>query len=611
MKFAKWFSKRQSKIIEGLVVCFVGAWFLTSIIRDVPSHILDKSYAADNFLLTIIILVMCFAAFVALYVANDKIARLAMLFFTYLFLLINAYNGYGADWLGSSAYNAIGGVCFALVLYLVAILAFIYVRKDVFYYLSKLKINKKTATIVIIVIAVALFAVVSVATILRYTTYSNSTYDFGIFTQMYEYMSKKGVMSTTLERSSLLSHLAVHFSPIFYLGLPFYFIASSPITVALIQALMIALPVIPIALLCRKFGLSRLITIALVLLYALYPATAGGSMYDIHENCFLTFFILMAVWAMERKKNLWIVIFTVCVFLVKEDAAIYIMALGAYFFFSKRDKKRGIILVLASAIYFVIATLLIEKYGAGLLDSNLSNLYFDNTRGVLQIIQTVIANPSYALSQMVANFSDGAFDKIGYLITMIAPVAVAVFTTRKKYSRYLLLIPFIVLNVMTTQPYMHNIGFQYNFGTIALMWYLMIMNISDMNPQKARTTACVCVLGAGIFFTALILPRCAYYADKYSSNKDTYEQMDEALNLIPDDASVCASGYLIPHLSKHLEMYDQSYLSEDFYADYLAVDMRYGTQSDEAADFSNILSSGEYELIYNAEDVIAIYQKKQ
>ena len=45
--------------------------------------------------------------------------------------------------------------------------------------------------------------------------------------------------------------------------------------------------------------------------------------------------------------------------------------------------------------------------------------------------------------------------------------------------------------------------------------------------------------------------------------------------MIPEDASVCASGFFVPHLSKNLIMYDQNHLNGDVYTDYLAVDDRY------------------------------------
>ena len=65
---------------------------------------------------------------------------------------------------------------------------------------------------------------------MKYKNHWTPCYDFGIFAQMFEYMKETGLPFTTCERDGLLSHLAVHFSPIFYIMLPFYVLMPSPLT---------------------------------------------------------------------------------------------------------------------------------------------------------------------------------------------------------------------------------------------------------------------------------------------------------------------------------------------------------------------------------------------
>ena len=67
-------------------------------------------------------------------------------------------------------------------------------------------------------------------TILRYRMNYASAYDFGLFSQMYYYMDKCLLPLTTCERDGLLSHFAVHLSPIFYLLLPLYKLFPRPET---------------------------------------------------------------------------------------------------------------------------------------------------------------------------------------------------------------------------------------------------------------------------------------------------------------------------------------------------------------------------------------------
>lgn len=600
--------KHQAKIIEGLFVCLVGGWALSSITRGVFNHITDLNYCSETSLIMVLfLLIVCSAALAIVYYWHDNIARIMMFALVYIFVILCAAGGYDVNW-RSDANNTIGNICFGGILCFISALAFLYVKNDVFELFKKMKINKRTANIIIGVIGIGIFTFVGATTVLRYVTYSNSTFDFGIFAQMYEYMKQKGTVDTTVERNYLLSHYGVHFSPIFYLGLPIYFIFSSPVTVQLIQALMIALPLIPITLLCRKYKMSYWMTIAISLLYALYPATAGGAMYDMHENCFLTFMVLMTVWAVEKKKNALMIIFMILTFFVKEDAAIYIIVLGAYFLFSRKDKKRGIILMVSGVVYFLIATTIVSSYGLGILDNRFYNLYFNPEGGLEQIIQTILINPAYVLEQIVKNDNAEAMDKIKYIMLMIIPMAGALFTTGKKYSRYILLAPFVVINLITIYPYIHDISFQYNFGVIALFMYMIIMNMADIKVEKAKTIACVSVICAGVLFAGTMAPKLTYYSEKYKLDKATIQELDKAMDMIPENASVSASGFFVPHLSKNLMLYDQYHLENDIYTEYLVVDQR---NASEAEKFANILSSGKYESIYNVPGIVQIYRRIQ
>ena len=93
---------------------------------------------------------------------------------------------------------------------------------------------------VTLITASTLFVVATVVfgwyTSLKYRTFNNHAFDFGIFAQMYERMAVSGVPETTLERSYLMSHFGVHFSPIFYLFLPGYWIFRTPFYLLYLQA---------------------------------------------------------------------------------------------------------------------------------------------------------------------------------------------------------------------------------------------------------------------------------------------------------------------------------------------------------------------------------------
>ena len=80
----------------------------------------------------------------------------------------------------------------------------------------------KRLLIILTIAAAVWFSFTAVMTVLRYRLNYAPAYDFGIFSQMYYYMDKCLSPLTTCERDGLLSHFAVHLSPVFYVLLPFY-----------------------------------------------------------------------------------------------------------------------------------------------------------------------------------------------------------------------------------------------------------------------------------------------------------------------------------------------------------------------------------------------------
>ena len=66
---------------------------------------------------------------------------------------------------------------------------------------------------------------------------------------------------------------------------------------------MLASAVIPLYLIGKNRGLSGLQRTLLCALLLLLPAYAGGTGYDLHENCFLTPLILWLFYGIEKKNN--------------------------------------------------------------------------------------------------------------------------------------------------------------------------------------------------------------------------------------------------------------------------------------------------------------------
>ena len=457
-------------------------------------------------------------------------------------------------------------------------------------------------------LGVAFALVTGAIGVYRYLTYSTPNFDFGLFCNMFYNMAESGVPNVTSERDMLLSHFAVHFSPIYYVMLPFYYIFPSPITLQILQTVIIYSGIIPIVLISRKKGLSTKLTVIVSAIYAAYPAISAGTFYDLHENCFLVTLLLWVFYFYEAKKYIPMAIFSVLTLFVKEDAFIYLVIFALFLLISEKNWKLGIPMAIVPVIYFLIVSTLMEQYGTGIMSGRFGNMIYDSEDGLIGVIKTILLNPGYTLSQIFTTTADNT-NKLKYLIQLLLPLGFITFATRK-ISRYLLLTP-ILLNILTMYKYQPDITFQYSFGISAFLFYLVIINMADFKPTFVNEyLPRLAVVAAVLMFTIVAIPKASSYVKKYDTSKELYERLDYALEeVLPEDSSVTCSSFLLAHIADRDVIYELNYHKEnkEYKTDteYIVLDMRsgYAKTSQEAADF--FISKG-YTEFYKDEGAILI-----
>lgn len=442
----------------------------------------------------------------------------------------------------------------------------------------------------------------------RYLTYSTPNFDFGLFCNMFYNMAESGVPNVTSERDMLLSHFAVHFSPIYYVMLPFYYLFPSPITLQILQTVIIYSGIIPIVLISRKKGLSTKLTVIVSAIYAAYPAISAGTFYDLHENCFLVTLLLWVFYFYEAKKYIPMAIFSVLTLFVKEDAFIYLVIFALFLLLSEKNWKIGLPMAIVPVIYFLIVSTLMEQYGTGIMSGRFGNMIYDSEDGLIGVIKTILLNPGYTLSQIFTTSANNT-NKLKYLIQLLLPLGFMTFAT-KKVSRYLLLTP-MLLNILTMYKYQPDITFQYSFGISAFLFYLVIINMADFKPTFAKEyLPRLAVVAAVLMFTIVAIPKASSYVKKYDTSKELYDRLDYALEeVLPEDSSVTCSSFLLAHIADRDVIYELNYHKEnkEYKTDteYIVLDMRsgYAKTSQEAADF--FISKG-YAEFYKDEGAILI-----
>ena len=430
------------------------------------------------------------------------------------------------------------------------------------------------------VLAALFFAYVGLWLTCRVLSLSCPTYDMGIFTQMFHSMRATGLPNTTLERDGLLSHFSVHVSPIYYLMLPVFAVFPSAVTLELLQAAVLASAVIPLWRIARHSGFTGLVSALLCGLLLAYPAYAAGTSYDLHENVFLTPLLLWLFDCLERQRIRGTAIFALLTLLVKEDAAVYVAVVGLYVLLEgllRRDRWRltvGGALLAGALVYFFAVTSFLSTEGDGVMTYRYGNLMPEGSNSLLSVVKTVLLLPMKAIFECVDK------EKLEFLAQTLVPLLGLPLLTRR-FERYVLLIPYVLLNLLSDYPYQHDVFFQYTYGSTAFLLYLTVVNLRDLTEragERSLLTRRMTVLAALVislaFSGVVTLPTVRTTVRYYRGTRAHTEMVREHLDRIPRDATVTATCFYTVPLADCAVVYDLQYCSTEHLlsSDYVVLD---------------------------------------
>ncbi len=573
---------QHSMNLEKLIVRFIMAWILTAIIFLIKTEteyiFLDFTYEIDFWM---------YGCFIMLF----------FFFFCALayFRLFNWIEAFGPLIL-LTIYGCLTIIQNQELNYIIALAIFIGIASiyAIYQSIAFLQLQEKGIVLVVYILVVLVYVFTTGSlSVFKYLTYHNGTYDIGIWGQMFYYMEHTFTQVTTCERNVLMSHFSVHFSPIYYIYLPIYYLFPTVITLQILQVITIISGIIPIYLLCKHFNLSKSATMLFGVLFALYPALTTGCFYDLHENCFLVPFLLWLFYFIEKNNIKGVVIFVILTCLVKEDSTVYLGAIGLFWMMGKKQYKKGFALLLSSIFVFLGLTYMIGTYGLGIQTFRYSDfMNADGTGGLTNIIRVLLVNPGYFIYECFQS------QKIEYMVYTILPLGFLPLIT-KKISKYILFIPMIFVNLASSYEYQYSIYYQYTFGVLAILFYLSISNYSELS-KNIRS-----VLGAfAISITLILFPingfRGLDYMQEYVENQDDIKSINLALESIPKEASVTSGTYFLPHLTQRDELYRYP---SDIKTDYVILDLR----DEEITELDLVMLTKQgYKVIREVEDLYII-----
>ena len=440
-----------------------------------------------------------------------------------------------------------------------------------------------------IISAIAFFTITLGLTLHRHFSFYSS-YDQGIFNQVFWNGLQGNFFQSSL--SSQLStnvvhrgevpnvsyhRLGQHFTPALLLWLPIYYLFPYPATLTVLQAVFLTAAGLVLYALARIYLQSA---IAFLITVSFYGANAvlGPSLANFHDISQIPLFVFSLLWAMEKRCWWLFWILAICTLAVREDSGITLFGVGVYLVVSRRYPKIGLAVCGLSFGYMVALTNLImplfsDDVAKRFMLERFGQYAQGESASTLEILWGMISNPWRLLVELVTPI----WDTIKYLLGQWLPLAFVPVVAPAAWA----IATFPLLKLLLGQgESVLVISLRYALSITPGLFYGAILwwagqgfsnfnrPVAECQPRKLYRgfrrfwVFCICL---SLMFTVTSNPsRTLYFLIPdsiqpwvYVSAPEQWQripQIQSLLEKIPQNASVSATTYLIPHVSSRREV---------------------------------------------------------
>jgi uncharacterized membrane protein len=442
------------------------------------------------------------------------------------------------------------------------------------------------------------------------------------------------------------TRLGMHVEPILVLIAPLYLIHPGATTLLVLQAVALGAGALPLlALSLRRLPNAPLLGVCFVVAYLLAPELLGEALYEFHPVALATPLLLVALYALERRRYGWFLLAGALAAACKEDVALALVPLGLLI--AVRDRRRVLgwgVAVGAVAWTALCFLVIIPHFNDG--TSVGGNTYWYRYAALGETpaaaVRHIVANPLLLVAVVATP------DKIDYLALLLRTGGglgiVAPFW-------WLVGVPELAINLLSARQQQISGFYQYNalllptlmaaavYGTAALyearlavlsgrapappadalhpvagylrrvrrrwMWRLGRLPIQ---PRLIAPLVGVWLLVAAGWNLAALSYKVGGFWQSGTAPTALDAQVDTLLRKIPPDATVAATDTLDPHLSDRYTIY----LMPDplsYQARYVAIDLPDVLEPDQTADahmFASMIASGRYRVVGTAGSVVVL-----
>lgn len=370
---------------------------------------------------------------------------------------------------------------------------------------------------------------------LRHSLFQSGALDLGFFDQGI-YLISQGInpKSSIIDIHLLGDHAAFILYPLSV----FYKIYPDIHWLFLIQAIALAIGIIPVVGLSRLQGLTNKQIYLAILIYILSPILFNAnSTYDFHPDIFAIPFLLWSVfWARTNKINL----FCISIIIVLSCKAVFsltIIFLGLWLFLFEKKKQMGVIAITIGIGWFVVSTqVVMPMVGSG--TTRFLSRYSFLGSSYLEIIINFFVKPNLLLSKIFS------VDSLVYLLLLFTPF---IWSFKFMNVNYLIpVIPTIAMNILSVDPQQRYLANHYPLPVFPFLMLMSISSIGTFTQEKKWGYRFIIFWTIVVFIT---MSRINLFTGEYLQSLDTWQANNEAIVLVKTKGSILTTHEIAPHVS--------------------------------------------------------------
>ncbi len=450
-------------------------------------------------------------------------------------------------------------------------------------------LNQATEKKGIIVSAIAFFVITLILILHRHFTFYSS-YDQGIFNQVFWngihgnffQSSLSSQLSTNVVHNGEVPYVAYHrlgqhFTPALLLWLPIYALFPYPATLSILQVIFVTSAGIVLYFLAREYVDNTVATLISVSFYAA-NAILAPTLANFHDISQIPLFVFSLLFAMEKRWWWLFALLSVFILAVREDSGITLFGIGVYMVLSRRFPRLGVIVCTVSFGYLLVLTNLImplfsEDISKRFMLERFGQYVEGNEASTLDVIWAMITQPWLLVIELVTPVGR----TIRYLLGQLLPFAFIPAVAPGAW----MIAGFPLLKLLLGKGFsVLAITIRYAMGVVpglcygAILWWggqgVLRFNqpLETLTPRplsrKFRRFWVICICLTLLLTITSNPNRSLYFLIPDSVDPWVYVSLPEQwehsgniyrlMNKIPPEASVATTTYIIPHLSGRREI---------------------------------------------------------